>query len=190
MGRAARCLLVALGLVAAPLAAQGVAVAGGGSDHGALAGSTRLTLGLGHTSLSQGVVEGRTRWLAVPHWSINVDRWLTDRLAVAVQGDLVIESYKVEHGGAELLERAYPVALVPALLWKPWHTRPWAFVGGIGAEIAGGHALALTRLGAEYGVHLGPRHEVGVALVWDNKWSWYNSFGLSFTVTRRWPRAH
>ncbi|MCU0635864.1 MAG: hypothetical protein MUE41_13400 [Gemmatimonadaceae bacterium] len=155
----------------------------------ALAGTTRLTLALGHMSLSQGVIDGDRRWLSVPSWALNVDRWIGERWAIALQGDLVIESYRVEHGDRELLERAYPVSLVPALLWKPARGTRWTLVGGVGAEYASGHTLALTRLGIEYGVHLGDRHEVGILGVWDNKWNYYNSIAIGFTVARLWSRT-
>jgi hypothetical protein len=30
------------------------------------------------------------------------------------------------------------------------------------------------------------QYEVGIALVWDNKWNYYNSWGVAFTVGKLW----
>lgn len=187
-------LLVASVLVTGRAHAQHPAAAGAHASPAAhaphatptLAGTHRLTGALGHTHISQGRRDGETQWLAVPSWSLNYDRWLTDRWAVGVQTDLVIESFVIEHGDEELLERTYPLAIVPVALWKP--APRWSLIGGVGAEVAAGRTLALTRLGAEYGVHVGDRYEVGAALVWDNKWNYYNSWGLAVTVSRLWHR--
>lgn len=171
-------LLAALLAAAVPATAQHAPE----STHHGLQGTHRITLGLGHTHVSEGQIEGKTRWLAVPSWALNYDYWFSDQWAAGLQNDLIIESFVVEHGDSEQIERHYPVAVIPAVLYKPWEH--WTFIGGVGMEFASGHNLVLTRLGVEYGVHVGTDWEVGGALVWDNKWDYYNSWGIAFTVSR------
>jgi hypothetical protein len=84
------------------------------------------------------------------------------------------------------LERSYPFASVPVLLFKPG--KRLILIAGVGAEFAKESTLMMTRLGAEYGFHLPGNWEIGAALVWDAKWNYYNSWGLAFTVGKIWPK--
>ena len=158
-------------------------------EHHGMKGSHRITLGLGHTHISEGEVDGNREWLVVPSWSFNYDYWLSDNWAIGLQNDLVLETFVIEHGNQELLERSYPWTVVPVAIYKPG--KRWGFIGGIGAEYAKEQTLTLTRLGVEYGVHLPHGWEVGAAAVWDGKWNYYNSWGLAFTVSKIFsPKAH
>ena len=116
-----------------------------------------------------------------PSWSLNYDFWLADRWAIGLQNDVIIESFVIEHDGVEKLERSYPVTTVPAVLYRPLEFL--ILVGGVGAEIAPSKTLVLTRLGAELGVPLGNRWEVGAAFLWDGKWGYYNSWVIEATVS-------
>jgi hypothetical protein len=156
------------------------------SEHG-MRGSNRLTLGLGHTHVSEGKVDGKTQWLTMPSWSLNYDYWVSDKWAIGLQNDLILESFIIENNEEELIERAHPLTMVPVALYKAG--KNLTLLGGVGVEIAKGHNLATTRLGFEYGFHLPKNWEVGAAMVWDGKWKYYNSWGLAFTVSRIWPKA-
>lgn len=149
-------------------------------------GASRLTIGLGHTHVSEGKIDGDTKWLALASWSLNYDYWFSDKLAIGLQNDLILESFIIEHGDEELLERSYPIASVPVLLYKPG--KRLILIAGVGAEFAKESTLMMTRLGAEYGFHLPGNWEIGAALVWDAKWNYYNSWGLALTVSKIWQK--
>ena len=153
--------------------------------HG-MKGASRLTLGLGHTQVSKGKIDGDTKWLAIASWSFNYDYWLSDKWAIGLQNDLLVESFVIENNEGEFIERSYPWAVVPVAMYKPG--KHFTFIGGIGAEFSKGHTLTMTRLGIEYGFHLPKNWEVGAALVWDEKWNYYNSWGIAFTVSKIWPK--
>lgn len=155
-------------------------------EHHQLQGSHRLTLGLGHTHISEGKVDGDTKWLVLPSWSFNYDYWVSNKWAIGLQNDLVLESFIIEHSGQEILERSYPLAIVPVAIYKPGENL--SIIGGIGTEIAHQKNLMLTRIGFEYGWHLPSNWEVGGALVWDSKWNYYNSWGLAITVSKIWSK--
>lgn len=158
------------------------------SHHGShgMKGSHRLTLGLGHTHLSQGQIEGRTNWLPIASWTLNYDYWLSDKWAIGLQNDWILETFVVIHSGDKELERKNPWAMVPVAMYK--FANRWTAIGGVGAEFSEGHTLTMTRLGIEYGWHLPKNWEVGVAAVWDGKWGYYNSWGLAFTFNKIWPK--
>ena len=158
-------------------------------EHHGMKGSHRLTLGLGHTNISEGQKEGKTEWIVLPSWSLSYDYWLSDRWGIGLETDIVLETFVVEDGDQELLERERPLSVVPVALYKPGAN--WTFIGGVGTEYAKEQTMALTRLGVEYGVHLPNNWEVGATAFWDNKLNYYNSWGLAFTVSKIFsPNAH
>ncbi|MGB4772035.1 MAG: hypothetical protein WBP58_11270 [Chitinophagaceae bacterium] len=160
-----------------------------GAEHEhSMKGASRLTLGLGHTHISEGVIDGKTRWLVAGSWSLNYDYWISNKFAIGIQNDLVMETFIIEDKEKESIERSYPWSIVPVAIYKPG--KRFSMLGGVGYEVAAGKSLALTRLGIEYGFHLPKNWEVGAALVWDNKWNYYNSWGLAFTFSKIWPNKN
>jgi hypothetical protein len=153
-----------------------------------LKGAHRLTLGLGHTHISEGVIDGEVEWVTAGSWSFNYDYWLSDSWAIGLQNDLVLETFFVEDKDKEVIERSFPWSMVPVAIFKPG--KRFSMLGGVGVEFAAEKSLMLTRLGVEYGFHLPKNWEVGAAVVWDNKWNYYNSWGIAITVSKLWPKKH
>jgi hypothetical protein len=157
-------------------------------SHHPMKGAHRLAFGLGHTSVSEGQVDGKTQWLPLASWSINYDYWISDKWAVGLQNDWILETFKVESHEGEIIERKNPIAVVPVGMYK--FARRFTAIGGVGVEFSHGHNLTMTRIGLEYGWHLPNNWEAGMALVWDNKWNYYNSWGVAFTFSKIWPKKH
>jgi hypothetical protein len=105
-----------------------------------------------------------------------------------LQNDLVLETFFVEDKDKEVIERSFPWSMVPVAIFKPG--KRFSMLGGVGVEFAAEKSLMLTRLGVEYGFHLPKNWEVGAAVVWDNKWNYYNSWGIAITVSKLWPKKH
>lgn len=160
------------------------------SEHHGMKRSHRLTLGLGHTHVSQGIRDGKTEWITLPSWSLNYDYWISSKWAVGLQTDLIMETFLIETHEGEEIERSRPFTVVPVAMFKPG--KHFSFIAGVGGEFAKEQNFTLTRLGIEYGWHLPKNWELGVAVVWDNKWNYYNSWGLAFTISKIWPpkKAH
>jgi hypothetical protein len=121
-------------------------------------------------------VDGKTQWLVAGSWSINYDYWISDKWALCLQNDLILENFKIEDKESEIIERKRPIMMVPVAIYKPG--KHFSFIGGVGMEYAFGKTLGLTRLGVKYGFHIPNNWEVGVAVVWDNKWRYYNTWGM------------
>lgn len=154
--------------------------------HEDLKGAHRLTVGLGHTHISEGIKEGETTWMTFASWSFNYDYWLSNKFALGLQNDVILESFLIENNDEELIEREYPWSVVPVMIYKPG--KHLSLIGGVGAEISKGDTLGLTRLGTEYGFHLPKQWELGVSFVWDFKWNHYNSWGLGITISKIWNK--
>src|SRR5262245_7760830 len=116
-------------------------------------GTNRLTIGLGHTHLANGINDdGKKVWMAVPSWSFNYDYWISNRWAIGLQTDLVIEKFIVEQEDGQDLEREKPFAVIPVGIFKP--CKHFSFIAGGGIEFEKEENLALTRLAIEYGCEL------------------------------------
>jgi hypothetical protein len=151
---------------------------------GGAQGSHRLTLGLGRSNVGKGQVDGAVQSLALTALSLDYDYWMADHWAVGIQTQGILESFVVQVQDDEAMERAYPVSMVPVLLYRP--IGALALVAGAGAEFAGGsRTVALTRLGLEAGVPFGGRNwQMGAAVLWDNRLNYNNSWNISVTLSR------
>lgn len=147
-----------------------------------LKGNSRFTFGLGHTHIAEGKKDEKAKWLIIPSLSFNYDYWVSNRLALGVQSDVLIESFVIENDKEETIERQYPIAVVPVAIYKL--NEKFSALGGVGVEFSKGPDLALTRLGLEYGWELPKNWELGAALVWDSKWNHYNSWGIAITISK------
>jgi len=181
-------------LAATPLLAQhetspAHVPAAGQTSHG-MRGTHRVTLGLGHNHVLNSILgeDGELKNQSLPSWELNYDYWLSDKWAIGVQTEVIIESFVIEHGDEQLLEREYPVLVAGVAIFKPF--RHFSFIGGFGFEHAAEETLTATRVGVEYGTHLGSNWEVGVAATWDAKWNYYDAWGLSFSVSRLFGGRH
>jgi hypothetical protein len=152
------------------------------TEHPGMKGSHRLTIGMTHTHISTGRIHEKTEWIVAPSVSLNYDYWLSNKWAIGLQNDIIMETFVIENTEEEEIEREYPLAVVPVALFKPG--KHFSFVGGIGVEFENTGNLLLTRLGVEYGVELPKNWEAGLALVWDNAWDHYNSWGISFAFSK------
>ena len=143
----------------------------------------RITVGLGHTHLSNAQdTEGSKTWLLVPSWSMNYDYRVAKAWSVGLQTDLVLQEFVVEESDNRELERDKPWSIVPVGIWKPF--KHFSFVAGAGIELEKDRNLGLTGLGVEYGCELPKAWEAGVAVACDNKWGYYNSWGVAFLFSK------
>src|SRR5215467_7947284 len=153
------------------------------TEEKSIKGDHRITVGLGHTHLANGKTEdGSKGWVAVPSWSLNYDYWISNKWAIGLQTDLVLEKFIIEKDNGQELEREKPFAIVPVGVFKPY--KHFSFIAGAGIELAKEENLGLTRLGAEYGCELPKKWEAGVGLVWDAKWGHYDSWTLEFSFSK------
>jgi hypothetical protein len=152
--------------------------------------SSHHTLGfmISHTQVSQGVqANGNTKWLSLPSWAINYNYKFSQKWAVGLHNDIILEDFVVqEHlknsGGEEVLERSYPIASAVMASYKPG--RHFSFMLGAGGEFSHTGNLFLIRIGAEYGYHISKKYELNANITNDLKINAYNSWAIGLGVTR------
>ena len=156
--------------------------------HHGMKGAHRLSLGIGHTHVSQGRIDGKNEWLVAPSWAIDYDYWISDRWAIGLHNEILVESFPIEDSKEELIERNYPISVIPAVMWKPF--KRLSFVAGVGGEFSEGHNLTVVRLGLEYGFHLPKDFEISASLLMDDKINYYNSVSITLTVSKIFRKKH
>jgi len=149
----------------------------------ALKGTHRLTLVLGHSHLSEGIKEnGKKGWKTVPSTGIDYDYWLSNHWAIGVQTDIVIEDFEVEDHDQTVIERSKPLSTVAVAIFKPGEHV--SFLAGMGGEFAKEENFALTRLGIETGWEMKNHWEFGISLLYDIKWSAYDTWVFGFGISK------
>ena len=148
-----------------------------------LKGTHRLTLIIGHSHVFGGIKENGEKGLKVfPFWGFDYDYWLSNRLAIGVQTDMVVETFEVEDHENTVIERTRPVTTVAAAIIKA--SKTIGFIAGMGGEFAHEGSFAVTRLGMEVGWEMKNNWEFGISLVYDIKWNGYDSWGIGFGITK------
>lgn len=149
------------------------------------AGKHRITLALSHANVLQGVKNDDTKWLSLPAWGVDYDYWLSDRWAIGLHTDIIVEDFEVKSNLSdenETIERSSPIAPAMVGIYKP--TKHSSFLLGIGAEFAKEENLFLNRAGYEWGIEINDNWELGFSLCYDFRWNAYDSFLLGIGISR------
>lgn len=114
-----------------------------------------------------------------PAYGADVDYFFHKHWSVAAQGHVILQNYTV-HDGHGSLERTYPVSVALAMHYH--FVKHWSMYLGPGYEIDKHQDLFLLKLGTEYSFEVTPDFEIGINLMYENKWEIYDSwmFGIAF----------
>lgn len=131
--------------------------------------------------------QGNKKALTLPAWAIDYTYHLSQKWAIGLHTDIIIEKFKVEkdlEGGEdkETVERSYPIA--PALMGIYKANEHWSFLLGFGGEFAKEEDYFLTRAGVEYGYELPKGWEVFGTFSYDIKWNAYDSWGVGLGIAK------
>ncbi|GAB3427125.1 hypothetical protein [Niabella aquatica] len=146
-------------------------------------GNLRIGTAMGHAFIKKALHKDlETATISAAALALDVDYWFLKKFAAGLHSDLVFESFLVEEkkGGeeADFIEREYPVAVVPVIMFSPLNHI--TLVGGVGREFSRGKNLTLYRGGAEYGFELPSHWELALSAMYDAKHKSYDTwmFGL------------
>lgn len=148
-------------------------------------GNHRITIGLNHANVSQGVKDSGYEWLSLPAWSLDYDYWLSDKWAIGLHTDIIVESFEVKANLSsedETISRTSPIAPAAVGIFKA--TKHSSFLLGVGAEFAKEDNLFLNRAGYEWGTEIGKNWELGISLCYDFRWNAYDSYMIGIGVSK------
>jgi hypothetical protein len=151
-----------------------------------------LSLLLAHTHILNAVDKGGIRGINRPSWMVAYNYSLSERWALGLHGDIIVETFEVEaHGSGseeELLERKYPVSLVGAASYKVIDHLA-VQVGG-GFETDGSETFGLVRFGLEPFMRLSSRIELLFNLSYDIKIDAYDNWTIGFGIAYGLGKSH
>ena len=152
-------------------------------------GTHRFSIVVGHSHLNQGIQDnGKTGWRAIPSTGIDYDYWIGDHWAIGLHTDIMIEDFEVEDHDHAVIERSKPLATVGVAIFKP--KEHVSFIAGMGGEFAKEENFALTRLGIETGWEMKNNWEFGISLLYDIKWSGYDTWVFGFGISKLLGKHH
>jgi hypothetical protein len=122
---------------------------------------------------------GDKQIVVIPTWGFDVDYFFHRRWSVALQGDIKLQSFEIEHEGVAL-EKSFPVAFAGVIHYHA--LRHWSFYAGPGYEFEKTENLTFVRLGTEYSFEITEKFEIALNLAYENKQEVYDAwtFGIAF----------
>ena len=108
-----------------------------------------------------------------------MDYFFHPKWSVALQGDINLQSFEIEHEGMVLV-KPYPVAFTGVLHYHA--LRHWSFYAGPSYEFEKIDYLFLVKLGTEYSSEIIEKFEIVLNLACENKQEVYDAwtFGIAF----------
>lgn len=85
-------------------------------------GNHRIAIALSHANVSEGVENGDSKWLSLPAWGLDYDYWISDKWAIGIHTDIIVEDFEVKTNlddNEETIERSSPVAPAVVSIFKP-----------------------------------------------------------------------
>lgn len=152
----------------------------------------RVTLSISHSHIREGLKnENGLTGITLASWALDYDYWLSDHWAIGLHSDMLLENFSVvarrnDKEEEEVLERSYPVASVPVVLFKPW--KHLLFLGGVGGEFAKGENFMVYRMGTEFSWPVHKSWEIGLSATYDIKKDSYDTWLIGFGVSKLFHR--
>jgi hypothetical protein len=140
-----------------------------------------LSIMIAHAHVSQGIKDGERTWLSLPSFMLAYNYMISERFAVGIAGDIILEQFDVEANNLdEILERSYPIALVATGTYRP--IKHLGILAGGGFEYAKEDTFGVVRFGVEPYLKISPHLELVLNLSYDIKIDAYDNWNLGLGV--------
>ena len=134
---------------------------------------------IAHDHVSQGIKNGERTWLSLPSFMLAYNYMISERFAVGIAGDIILEQFDVEANNVdEILERSYPIALVATGTYRL--IKHIGILAGGGFEYSKEETFGLVRFGIEPYLKISPHLELLLNLSYDVKINAYDNWNLGF----------
>ena len=154
---------------------------------------------MSHTHISTGLENGQTKRLILASLGFNYNYNITEKWAIGLHNDLIIEDFEVEDPNAEghnpeslskfyeeesiaKIERSKPLSSAIMVSYKP--IEHLVLMAGGGMEFSKNDNFGLIRLGLEIPFHIPNNWEVLGAVAYDFNIDAYNSFTLGIGIAK------
>jgi len=139
---------------------------------------------ISHTQIAETVEGERKKNISVPSWGIDYNFEISERWAIGLHNDIIIESFIIENNEGTEIERSSPFATAVVGMFKP--IKNFSLVLGAGGEFSKEENLFLIKAGVEYShLILQDNWEIIASFSNDIKIDAYNSWSLGFGIGRK-----
>ncbi len=139
---------------------------------------------ISHTQIAETVEGEGKKSISVPSWGIDYNYEITERWAVGLHNDIIVESFIIENNEGAEVERSSPFATAVVGMFKP--IKNFSLVLGAGGEFSKEENLFLIKAGVEYShLILHNNWELIASFSNDFKLDAYNSWTLGFGIGRK-----
>jgi len=144
----------------------------------------RITVMMANSHIpSANKIEGQSSMFIAPTWGINYDYWFTQKWAIGLHNDVIMQQFKIEkHQGKEVIERIAPVAICAVTLFRP--SPQWTFLLGFGREFEKDESFNMLCTSVEYGIELPNDWELSLNLIYDTKIKTYDTWMFGVGVSK------
>lgn len=139
---------------------------------------------ISHTQIAEAIEGEGKKSISVPSWGIDYNFEITERWAVGLHNDIIVENFVIENSEGTEIERSSPFATAVVGMFKP--IKNVSLVLGAGGEFSKEENLFLIKAGVEYShLILNNNWEIIASFSNDFKFDAYNSWGLGFGIGRK-----
>ncbi|PHS67336.1 MAG: hypothetical protein COB12_04110 [Flavobacterium sp.] len=139
---------------------------------------------ISHTQISEAVEGEGKKSISVPSWGIDYNFEISERWAVGLHNDIIVESFIIENSEGTEIERSSPIASAVVGMFKP--IKNFSLVLGAGGEFSKEENLFLIKAGLECShLILHDNWEIIASFSNDFKLDAYNSWNLGFGIGRK-----
>jgi len=140
----------------------------------------RAAVLIGHTFIP---TRHSSERLIIPSWGLDIEYWFNATWGLGLHNDIELQSFLIERGDDELIEREYPLVITLDLLYKPW--RGLVLQLGPGYELEAAENYFLMRVGAEYEFELPGHWDISPTFFYDTREKVYDTWSIALGVGKR-----
>jgi len=140
----------------------------------------RVAVLIGHTFIP---ARHSSERLIIPSWGLDLEYWFNPKWGLGLHNDIELQSFLIEKGEDEIIEREYPLVLTLDALYRPWKGLVLQF--GPGYELETTESFFLVRTGVEYEFELPGHWDISPSFFYDTRDRLYDTWSIALGVGKR-----
>lgn len=142
-----------------------------------------IGLKISHTNIINAIEGDDKSVLRVPSWALNYNYLFSERWALGLHTDIIIETFVIEDADEVEVERELPWSTAIVGTWK--FAKNFGISAGGGVEWEKNRNFGLIRFGLDYGFHI-PSFSIELAgfLNYDILVDGYDAYSIGFGITK------
>lgn len=140
----------------------------------------RVAVLIGHTFIP---ARHSSERLIIPSWGLDLEYWFNPKWGLGLHNDVELQSFIIEKGADEIVEREYPLVITLDALYKPW--KGLVLQLGPGYELERTENYFLVRFGLEYEFDLPGHWDIAPTFFYDTREKVYDTWSIALGVGKR-----